>query len=65
MSDLSASCSGIYMNAIETGPGPFDRKFNALHEKISLVQNEFGDLEISSKKHPPCNKKVSYFEHVN
>ena len=65
MSDLSASCSGIYMNAIETGPRPFDRKFNALHEKISLVQNEFGDLEISLKKQPPCNKKVSYFEHVN
>ena len=65
MSDLSASCSGIYMNAIVTGPRPFDRKFNVLHEKISLVQNEFGYLEISSEKHPPLNKKVTYFEHVN
>ena len=46
-------------------PTPFDRKFSALSEKIGRVQNEFGDLERDLKKHPPCNKKVSYFELVN
>ena len=50
---------------METGPTPFDGKFDKLSEKIVLVKNEFGDLEIFAKNHPPCHKKVSYFEHVN
>ena len=50
---------------METGPTPFDGKFDKLSEKIGLVKNEFGDLEIFANNHPTCHKKVSYFEHVD
>ena len=44
---------------METGPIPFDGKFDKLSEKIGLVKNEFGDLEIFGN-HNSLNHKYSH-----